>query len=96
MILAPDASLNDGMFDVVLVAQASKYEFVRQLPKVFKGTHLESPFVRIIRARDVEVSCDRPFTTYADGDPVAVLPAHFTVLPAALHVMVPQTSAVTP
>jgi YegS/Rv2252/BmrU family lipid kinase len=89
MILAPEASLTDGMFDVVMIAHAPKHEFLRQLPKVFSGRHVGSPFVRIARARDVEVAADRPFTTYADGDPVAVLPARFTVLPGAVNVRVP-------
>jgi YegS/Rv2252/BmrU family lipid kinase len=89
MILAPDASLSDGMFDVVMIAQAPKHEFLRQLPRVFKGTHVSCPFVQIARAREVEIASDRPFTTYADGDPVAVLPARFTVLPGAVKVKVP-------
>jgi YegS/Rv2252/BmrU family lipid kinase len=89
MILAPEASLTDGMFDVVMIAQAPKHEFLRQLPRVFKGNHVDCPFVRIARAREVEIASDRPFTTYADGDPVAVLPARFTVLPGAVNVKVP-------
>jgi YegS/Rv2252/BmrU family lipid kinase len=95
MILAPQASLSDGMFDVVMIAQAPKHEFLRQLPRVFKGSHVSSPFVRIARAHEVEIAADRPFTTYADGDPVAVLPARFTVLPGAVHVKVPAASAGT-
>jgi len=92
MILAPEASLSDGLFDVVMIAQAPKHEFLRQLPRVFKGTHVNCPFVRIVRAREVEISSDRPFTTYADGDPVAVLPARFTVLPGAVQVKVPASA----
>jgi YegS/Rv2252/BmrU family lipid kinase len=96
MLLAPQASPTDGMFEVVMIAQAPKHEFLRQLPKVFKGTHVSSPFVRIARAHAVDIASDRPFTTYADGDPVAVLPARFTVLPAAVKVMVPPALGPTP
>jgi len=96
MILAPQASLTDGMFDVVMIAQAPKYEFLRQLPRVFKGTHVDCPFVRIARAREVEIASDRPFTTYADGDPVAVLPARFSVLPGAVKVILPSADALSP
>jgi YegS/Rv2252/BmrU family lipid kinase len=92
MILAPQASLTDGMFDVVTIAQAPKREFLRQLPRVFKGNHVDCPFVHISRAREVEIAADRPFTTYADGDPVAVLPARFTVLPGAVRVMLPAAA----
>lgn len=92
MILAPEASVTDGMFDVVMISQAPKHEFLRQLPNVFKGTHVNSPFVRIVRACEVEIACDRPFTTYADGDPVAVLPTSISVLPGAVKVRVPTAS----
>jgi YegS/Rv2252/BmrU family lipid kinase len=89
MMLAPDASLRDGLFDVVLIADASRWRFLRQLPKVFKGEHVTLPTVRILRAREVEVVADRPFTMYADGDPIAELPVTVTVLPSAVRVIVP-------
>jgi YegS/Rv2252/BmrU family lipid kinase len=96
MRLAPEASVHDGMFDVVMVSHSSKLEFLRQLPNVFKGTHVNSPLVHIVRARTVEVACDRSFTTYADGDPLTVLPATFTVLPGAVPVKVPRPAAKDP
>jgi diacylglycerol kinase family enzyme len=49
--------------------------------------------VKILRGSEVELSADRPFTIYADGDPLAVLPATLRVLPAAVRVMVPAGSA---
>ncbi len=89
MHLAPDASLEDGELDVVLSEQASKLRFLRNLPKVFKGTHLDEPTVHLIRAREITFSADRPFVAYADGDPIAELPATIRVLPGALRVLAP-------
>lgn len=89
MLLAPEASLQDGLFDVVLIADEPRWKFLRQLPKVFKGEHVGLPAVRILRARQVEIEADRPFTMYADGDPIAELPVTVTVLPGAVKVMVP-------
>jgi YegS/Rv2252/BmrU family lipid kinase len=89
MMLAPEASLQDGLFDVVLIADGPRWEFLRQLPKVFKGEHVALQTVRIVRAREVEVSADRPFTMYADGDPIADLPVTVRVLPGAVRVLVP-------
>jgi diacylglycerol kinase family enzyme len=57
---------------------------------VFSGRHVESPFVRIVRAGSVRVSADRPFTMYADGDPIAELPATVRVRHRALRVLVAQ------
>jgi YegS/Rv2252/BmrU family lipid kinase len=90
MYAAPDAELDDGLFDVVWMEDVSKSRFLfKVLPRVFKGTHVELPEVRIQRASTVEVSADRPFTVYADGDPLADLPTTVTLLPRALRVLAP-------
>jgi YegS/Rv2252/BmrU family lipid kinase len=93
MRLAPEASLSDGAFDVVLIAHLPRRRFLRLLPTVFKGSHVELDEVRILRGASVELSADRPFTIYADGDPLAVLPATLRVLPAAVRVIVPAEVA---
>ena len=43
----------------------------------------------MLRGREVEISADRPFTMYADGDPIAELPVTVRVLPAAVRMIVP-------
>ena len=45
--------------------------------------------VHVVRAREVRISADRPFTMYADGDPIAELPATVRVRHRALRVLVP-------
>jgi YegS/Rv2252/BmrU family lipid kinase len=90
MFAAPNAELDDGLLDLVAVAAMPKRRFLTAvLPRVFKGTHVELPEVFEQRARTVTVRADRPFTVYADGDPVAELPATISVLPGALRVLVP-------
>jgi diacylglycerol kinase family enzyme len=56
---------------------------------VFKGTHVREPEVRVWRAAEVAIAADRPFTVYADGDPIAELPVTLRVLPRVIRVMVP-------
>ncbi len=92
MQIAPAASLDDGELDVVLIEAVSRARFLSNLPKVFKGTHVELPQVRVLRAAGVTLSADRPFTLYADGDPIAELPARIRALPRALRVLVPEGS----
>jgi YegS/Rv2252/BmrU family lipid kinase len=89
MLLAPDASLQDGLLEVVLVSQVPKLRFLALMPTLFNGTHVRQPAVQILRAREVEISADRPFTLYADGDPIAELPATVRALAGAVRVMVP-------
>jgi YegS/Rv2252/BmrU family lipid kinase len=90
MMMAPDASLSDGLLDIVLVSYAPKLRFLRLLPTVFKGEHVKQPNVKVLRAREVAISADRPFTMYADGDPIGDLPVTVRALPRAVKVMVPR------
>jgi YegS/Rv2252/BmrU family lipid kinase len=90
MLMAPSASLEDGTLDVVMVEHVPKLRFLQLLPTVFKGEHVRQRSVHVSRAREVVVAADRPFTMYADGDPIAELPATVGVLPGAVKVIVPQ------
>lgn len=89
MIMAPAAQLDDGMLDIVTSERTSRVHFLRTLPKLFKGTHVEDPTFRVTRSREVQVSADRPFVVYADGDPIGELPATIGVLPGAVRVLLP-------
>jgi YegS/Rv2252/BmrU family lipid kinase len=93
MFVAPHAELDDGQLDVMLTDAHSKLRFLRSLPKVFKGTHVDEPEVHFFKGASVEVRSDRPFTMYADGDPLADLPATVRVRHRALRVIVPQTQS---
>jgi len=86
--VTPDASVVDGQLDVMLLRALTKPAFLRAFPKVFRGTHVRHPAVRIVRARRVKVEADRRVQVYADGERVGPLPAVFEVLPAALPVVV--------
>ena len=89
MALAPEASIEDGLLDVVVTAEASKIRFLRGLPKVFKGTHLDDPNVSLFRAKELRVDAERPFRIYADGDPIGHTPATIRAVPGALKVLAP-------
>jgi YegS/Rv2252/BmrU family lipid kinase len=93
MRLAPEASLQDGEFDIVMVGESGKLRYISNLPKVFKGTHVENEEVRIVRARSLELSASRPFAVYADGERLTELPASLRVLPQALSVLAPPERA---
>lgn len=93
MRLAPNALLDDGEFDIVMVGETGKFRYLSNLPKVFKGTHLESEEVRVVRARNFELSASRPFAVYADGEHITDLPASLRVLPRALSVLAPPAPA---
>ena len=89
MLMAPGASLMDGLLELVVVGAMGKTRFLRGLPKVFKGEHVNQPEVEVVRCARVAISADRPFTMYADGDPIAELPVEVRALPAAVRALVP-------
>ena len=93
MFLAPDAEPDDGKLDVVWTSNVSKLHFLANLPKVFKGRHVENPEVTVLRGSEIEITADRPFAVYADGDHLADLPATVRVLPRALDVIAPPDGA---
>jgi diacylglycerol kinase family enzyme len=90
MRAAPDALLDDGLLEVVVLENVSKLRFLtRILPKVFKGTHVREPGVHVFRAREIALSADRPFTMYADGDPIGELPLRVRALAGAITMLTP-------
>ncbi len=94
MFIAPDARLDDGLLDVVAIADGPKTRFLRGLPDVFKGKHVDRPDVSVHRCAELKITADREFAIYGDGDPIAELPATVRVLPAALRVIVPPDGGV--
>ncbi|HET8980498.1 MAG TPA: diacylglycerol kinase family protein [Solirubrobacteraceae bacterium] len=89
MKLAPDASLDDGMLDVVIILKMRKLRFLRLLPTVFNGAHVRQPEVQLARARTIQISSSQPYTMFADGDPIAELPVTIRVLAGAVRALVP-------
>ena len=90
MYLAPDASLEDGLIDVVIISDMPKLRALVLLPTVFKGAHVRNRAVEILKARQVTITADRPFTLYADGDPIGELPLTVHALPSAVTVITPR------
>jgi diacylglycerol kinase family enzyme len=74
---------------VVFCEATSKARFLRLLPSIFKGEHVKDPNVHVLRGADVRISADRPFTVYADGDPIAELPCTVRAVSGAVKVLLP-------
>ena len=89
MFIAPHADLDDGMLDVITIADVGKLRYLRGIPSVFKGTHIKKEEVGEARAATVEIRADREFAVYADGEHLTDLPATLGTLPGALRVVAP-------
>jgi diacylglycerol kinase family enzyme len=89
MWVAPEAAPDDGAFDVVLIGDFSKAEFVTTFPKIYRGRHVSHPKVEIVRARELRVDALGPLPVVLDGEQPGTTPVRFDVVPAALRVRVP-------
>lgn len=98
MHVAPDAVVDDGLLDVVVIEATSKLGLIRSLPKVYDGRHVALPEVTVLRGKSVEIAADAASGSVpvgGDGEALGVLPglhdkpAVVEVLPGALSVIAP-------
>lgn len=89
MKLAPDALPDDGLFDVVLIGDVGKLDFLTTAPKIYKGRHVTHPKVDVLRSKRVEVDAAERLPIELEGEQVGTTPAVFEVVPGALRLRVP-------
>jgi YegS/Rv2252/BmrU family lipid kinase len=89
MRVAPDASPDDGLLDVIIMGDAPLKDVLKSLNQIQSGQHVNNPNVKIFRAKNViatpvEATAGAPVIIEADGELPGRLPAMFEVLPKAL------------
>jgi diacylglycerol kinase (ATP) len=89
MLVVPDASVTDGVLDVLLVKKMSRFKFVTIFPKVYKGTHITDKDVEILRASKISIAASG-MPIYSDGEYVGQAPFEAEVVPGALQVIAPS------
>lgn len=87
MKIAPAASLDDGLLDVVVIEAASRLELMRALPTVYDGEHVSRPEVSVFTGRRVEIrgNARHGIPVGGDGEPLGVLPG-LTDTPAVVEI----------
>ena len=91
MKVTPDAIVDDGLFDVLVVQPLSRIAFLRVFPSVFKGEHVSDPRVTIHRAKRVVIEAE-DVAAYADGERVGTLPIDIEMVAGSLAVLAPAVS----
>ena len=72
MLVCPNATISDGLFDVMVLHPISKFEFMKVFPQVFAGTHISHPAVEIVRSKNVRI--ESKAVAYSDGERIGQLP----------------------
>ena len=72
MYVCPQAQMNDGLFDIMVLEPVSKIEFLKVFPKVYSGSHINHPKVKMYRSARVSLVADA--VAYADGERIGTAP----------------------
>jgi diacylglycerol kinase (ATP) len=88
MHVAPEASLNDNLLDVTVIGDIGKFDLLKSLPMVYKGTHGQHPKVSMEKATRITVESSERVLVHADGELLGEGPASFWLKPAALSIVV--------
>lgn len=87
-LMAPDAQIDDGLFDVLVVNAIGKLDLMLNFPKVYSGRHLEHPAFSIYRSGSVRIDSPVPLQKMFDGDILGTVPVEAKVLPRSVRVLV--------
>lgn len=91
MRITPEARVDDGLLDVVVIGRMPKWRLVTSFPRLYQGTHVNDPRVTTYRGSRITVSAPE-VTAYADGEPLGPLPATCECVPRALRVLAPRST----
>ena len=88
MLMAPHADLSDGLIDLVIVRKASRAQMLRLLSKVFDGSHVSSPLVEYIQAKEFSLIPEVDDTVNVDGELMERSPIQVRMIPRAFEVLI--------
>ena len=88
-IIAPEASIDDGLFDVCLVEEMPTFEFLGLLTRIANGDHVGDDRVTYFRTPDVDLTFARPTKVNTDGEVLEATSCRYELLPAALRIIAP-------
>ncbi|ANB55677.1 diacylglycerol kinase [Anoxybacillus sp. B7M1] len=91
--LAPDSSLNDGMFDLIILKKTNLAEFIRVVTLASRGEHINDPHLIYTKANRIKVTTPNHMQLNLDGEYGGMLPGEFVNLYRHLEVFVPKEKA---
>lgn len=89
--LFPDAHIDDGLMDVIIVSKCNLVEMVRVATLALRGEHMNDPHVKHFQAKHIQVTSPDYTQINLDGEFGGTLPGVFSVLPSHLRILVDET-----
>ena len=93
MRIAPGARADDGLLDVCVVGDISRLTALRELPNLYRGTHVRHPAVSMHTAMAIDIDGSSATRVHLDGEPFGSLPLRISLVPGAIDVAAPEASA---
>ncbi len=91
MMVAPNAEIDDGLLDIVVVNKVSRLQLLKTFPKIFDGSYIQSEFVNYYQAPEVAFTTNHQKIVSPDGEIMGELPVKINVLPKAIKIFVEQS-----
>jgi diacylglycerol kinase family enzyme len=86
--IAPHARLDDGLLDLLIVGDVTKYELLTIWPALYSGSHVTHPKIIERKLTKVTIESTEEHLVEVDGDVVGNTPASFRIMPSALTIVV--------
>lgn len=91
--IAPDARIDDGLFEVVLLKDAPRWQYFAAVPATLSGKIYDESFVEHYTSKTVVVSAAQPLFVHVDGEGMELnAPLEFSIKPGALNMLVPDNA----
>ncbi len=88
MEIAPEADVNNGLLNLVVLGDLSKIEIIKNLYKAYTGSHLSHPKIESYQGKEIYITAKEEVLLNVDGESVGKLPAHFKIFSSKLKVLV--------
>lgn len=88
MWVAPNAKIDDGLFDILIVKHMSRLQSLSNIPKLYKGTHVHHPNVEYVRGKTIVAESSEVVLLDVEGEQIGRLPARFDIIPSSINVKV--------
>lgn len=88
MNIAPEAEIDDGLLNLIVLGDLNKFEIITNLYKAYSGKHLSHPKVNSYQGKEIEISSKEKVFLNIDGEAAGILPAHYKIIPAKIKVLI--------
>ncbi len=86
-LIAPNAQLDDGLFDVIIVNKINRWNLLKTFPQIFNGKYINSPFVTYFQTSKISFNSPQIKITSPDGEILGQLPISIEIVPQAIQLL---------